>query len=154
MCPGQTVSSVSFSHPWRGPYMQDPANAFQTQQWSWILSTLWSWIWAGLAWIIDWQAEVFRVVLGAPTVAGVVGGALLLFLPAAVMVAGVWGTMVSLYTVPFRLGRAGSLLQSLLMGWWDALRMVWFYWAGLVRFVIVFIGWMWGLLKLIVQLVW
>ena len=131
--------------------MQNPVD---TQQWSWILSTLWSWIWAGLAWIIDWQAEVFRVVLGAPNVGGVVAGALLLFLPAAVMIAGVWGTMVSLYTVPFRLGRAGSLLQALLMSWWDALRMVWFYWAGLVRFLIVFIGWMWGLLKLIVQLVW
>jgi hypothetical protein len=134
--------------------MQDPVNAFQTQQWSWILSTLWSWIWAGLAWILDWQESVFRTVLGAPSFWGVVGGALLLFLPAAVMVAGVWGTMVSLYTLPFRLGRAGSLLQSLLISWWDGLRMVWFYWAGLVRFLIVFVGWIWGLLKLVVQLAW
>jgi hypothetical protein len=70
------------------------------------------------------------------------------------MVAGVWGTMVSLYTLPFRLGRAGSLLQALLMSWWDALRMVWFYWAGLVRFLIVVVGWLWGLLKVVVQLVW
>src|SRR5262245_5294176 len=131
--------------------MQD---TMQTQQWSWILSTLWSWIWAGLAWIIEWQAQVFQTVLGADSTIGVVGGAVLLFLPAAVMIAGIWGTMVSLYTIPFRLGRAGSLLQSLLMAWWDAMRMVWFYWAGLVRFVLVMLGWVWGLLKASVQLVW
>lgn len=134
--------------------MQDPTSSMQSQQWSWILSTLWSWIWAGLAWIIDWQARVFETVLGAGTVWGVVAGAILLFLPAAVMIAGIWGTMVSLYTIPFRLGRAGPLLQALLMSWWDALRMAWFYWAGLVRFLVVLIGWVWGLLKLAVQLAW
>jgi hypothetical protein len=34
------------------------------------------------------------------------------------------------------------------MSWWDAGRMVWFYWAGLVRFIFVVVGWIWGLLKL------
>src|SRR5258706_15680832 len=33
-------------------------------------------------------------------------------------------------------------------GWWDALRMVWFYWAGLARFLVVLVGWGWGLIKL------
>jgi hypothetical protein len=70
-----------------------------------------------------------------------------------VLVAGVWGTMVSLYTLPFRSGR-GRFLASLLMSWWDAVRMVWFYWVGLVRFLIVFVGWLWGLLKLAVGMVW
>jgi hypothetical protein len=134
--------------------MQDAIATVQSQQWSWILSTLWSWIWAGLAWIVDWQARVFGAVLGADSFWGLFGGALLLFLPAAVMIAGIWGTMVSLYTLPFRLGRATALLQALLMSWWDALRMVWFYWAGLVRFLVVLVGWLWGLLKLGVQLVW
>jgi hypothetical protein len=40
------------------------------------------------------------------------------------------------------------------MSWWDGLRMSWFYWAGLVRFLVVLAGWIWGLLKLGVQLVW
>src|SRR5213083_2661540 len=62
--------------------------------------------------------------------------------------------MVSLYTIPFRLGRSVTLLQSLLMAWWDGLRMVWFYWAGLVRFLVVLVGWVWGLIKTSVQLVW
>jgi hypothetical protein len=62
--------------------------------------------------------------------------------------------MVSLYTIPFRLGRSVILMQSVALAWWDALRMVWFYWAGLVKFVIVLIGWVWGLMKLSVQLIW
>jgi hypothetical protein len=52
------------------------------------------------------------------------------------------------------LGRSVTLLQSIALAWWDALRMVWFYWAGLVKFLIVLVGWLWGLLKLGVQLVW
>ncbi|HEX9193161.1 MAG TPA: hypothetical protein VF871_05280, partial [Burkholderiales bacterium] len=77
----------------------------------------------------------------------------LLLLPAAVFIAAIWGTMVSLYTIPFRLGRSVTLLQSVALAWWDALRMVWFYWAGLVKFLIVLVGWIWGLLKLTVQLI-
>ena len=134
--------------------MQDPVAAVQTQQWSWILSTLWSWIWAGLAWIVDWQARVFGMILSIGSFWGTVGTVVLLFLPAATLVAGVWGTMVSLYTLPFRLGRAGLLLTSLLMSWWDAIRMTWFYWSGVVRFVVVSLGWVWGLFKLSIQLVW
>ncbi len=134
--------------------MQAPIGNVQSQQWSWILSTLWGWIWAGLSWIVDWQSKVFHFVLGADSILGLIGMVLVLFLPAAVLIAGVWGTMISLYTLPFRLGRAGTLLQALLMGWWDAGRMVWFYWAGLVRFLVVFVGWVWGILKLGVQLVW
>ncbi len=134
--------------------MQQPIGNVQPEQWSWILSTVWSWIWAGLSWIIVWQAKVFTFILGANSFWAVVGMALLLLLPATALVAGVWGTMISLYTLPFRLGRAGTLLQALLMSWWDALRMVWFYWAGLVRFLVVVVGWIWGLLKLGVQLVW
>jgi len=80
--------------------------------------------------------------------------ALLLLLPAAALIAGIWGTMVALYTIPFRLARSVTLLQSILMAWWDTLRMVWFYWAGLVRFLVVLVGWVWGLIKTSVQLVW
>src|SRR3989454_7934312 len=66
---------------------------------------------------------------------------------------GVWGTMVSLYTIPFRSGR-GRFLAAMLMSWWDAVRMAWFYWFGLVRFLLVFVGWIWGLLRLGVGLFW
>src|SRR3989440_10218373 len=61
--------------------------------------------------------------------------------------------MVSLYTIPFRSGR-GRFLAALLMSWWDAVRMAWFYWFGLARFLLVFVGWIWGLLRLGVGLFW
>jgi hypothetical protein len=44
-------------------------------------------------------------------------------------------------------------MQSVALAWWDALRMVWFYWAGLARFLIVLVGWVWGLIKLGAKLI-
>jgi hypothetical protein len=134
--------------------MQLAVNSVQTDEWSRVLSTVVDWIWAGLSWIIDWQALLFQQLLSAGSVWAVIGKCILLLPPATVLVAGVWGTMVSLYTLPFRLGRAGALLTGILMSWWDGLRMAWFYWAGIVRFLVVLVGWVWGLLKLAVQLVW
>src|SRR5437879_6452127 len=135
--------------------MQDAVtNAAQTQQWSFILSQLFEWVMAGLAWIVPFQARVVGCVLQCQTFWSLAGTGILLLVPAAVFIAGIWGTMVALYTIPFRLGRSVTLLQSVALAWWDALRMVWFYWAGLVRFLIVLVGWVWGLLKTAVQLVW
>ncbi len=128
--------------------------AAQTQQWAFILSQLFDWVMAGLAWIVPFQARVFGTILQGDTFWSLAGASILLVLPAAVFVAGIWGTMVALYTIPFRLGRSVTLLQSIALSWWDALRMVWFYWAGLVRFLVVLVGWLWGLLKTGVQLVW
>jgi hypothetical protein len=134
--------------------MQDVAGIAQTQQWSFVLQQLVQWVIAGVAWIVPFQARVFGFVLQGESFWSLAGSAILLFLPAGVFVAALWGTMVSLYTIPFRLGRSVTLLQSIALAWWDALRTVWFYWAGLVRFLLVLVGWLWGLLKLSVQLVW
>src|SRR5258708_883314 len=128
-------------------------NPAQTQQWSFILQQLFAWVMAGLAWIVPFQARVFGFVLQGETFWRLAGIAVLLLLPAAVFVAGIWGTMVSLYAIPFRLGRSVTLLQSVALAWWDALRMVWFYWAGLARSLVVLVGWVWGLIKLSARLV-
>lgn len=133
--------------------MQNPIGNVQTEQWSWILQTVWGWIWGGLSWILVWQAYVFRYVLSGSSFWALFGKFVLLFFPTTVLVAGIWGTMVSLYTIPFRSGR-GRFLASLLMSWWDVARMAWFYWFGLARFVLVFVGWIWGLLRLAVGLIW
>src|SRR5256886_3446105 len=129
------------------------ATAVQTQQWAFILSQLFDWVMAGLAWIVPFQAKVFNTILQGDSFWALAGASILLVLPAAAFVAGIWGTMVSLYTIPFRLGRSVTLMQSVALAWWDALRMVWFYWAGLVRFLIVLIGWVWGLFKLSLRLI-
>src|SRR2546429_7069794 len=135
--------------------MQETLAAAQTQQQlAFILSQLFDWVMAGLAWIVPFQSRVFSTILQGSSFWALAGASIILVLPAAVFIAGIWGTMVSLYTIPFRLGRSVTLMQSVALAWWDALRMVWFYWAGLVKFLIVLVGWVWGLLKLGVQLVW
>src|SRR5438046_2385308 len=115
---------------------------------------MWGWIWVGLSWIVDWQAYVFRLVLSGNSFWEVVGKVLLLLFPTFALVAGVWGTVVSLYTIPFRLGHSARLLTALLMSWWDAARMCWFYWVGMARFVLVLVGSIWGLLRLGAGLIW
>ena len=128
--------------------------AAQTAQWSFILSQLFDWVMAGLAWIVPFQARVFGFVLRGDSFWSLAGLAILLLLPAAAFVAGIWGTMVSVYTIPFRLARSVTLLQSILMAWWDVLRMVWFYWAGLAKFAFELFGLAWGMFKAGVQLIW
>src|SRR5439155_439615 len=93
--------------------MQDAVtNAAQTQQWSFILSQLFAWVMTGLAWIVPFQARIFAFVLQGESFWSLAGMSVLLLLPAAVFVAGIWGTMVSLYTIPFRLGRWVSWLRT------------------------------------------
>lgn len=127
--------------------MQEFIDPVQADQWSAFASVLWGTISLGLSRILDLQTAVFEYTLAYqgfwPTLLKVA----LLLPPAAALMAGVWGTSASLVTLPFRSGR-GEFLSSLLMSWWDALRMCWFYWAGLGRFAIVIVGWAWGLLKL------
>jgi hypothetical protein len=133
--------------------MQDVTSAAQTQQWAFILSQLFDWVMAGLAWIVPFQARVFSAILQGDTFWTLAGMAILLVVPAAVFVAGIWGTMVSLYTIPFRLGRSVTLMQSVALAWWDALRMVWFYWAGLLRFLVELVGWIGSMIKLTFRLI-
>jgi hypothetical protein len=125
----------------------------QTEQWSWMVTQLWSWIWSGMSWILDLQHLVFGYVLGGESPALIVLKAVLLLLPAAVLVVSLWAMMVSLYTLPFRSGR-GYFLTALLMSWWDVGRMAWFYWAGMGRFLFVLVGWLGSLIKASARLTW
>ena len=102
---------------------------------------------APLWWIPEWQAAILAGILSGATTAVVASKAVLLLPPALLVVVGLWSTMVGLYTVPFRTGR-GEFLTTVALSWWDAGRSVWLYWAGLVKVVVMALGWIWGLLKL------
>src|SRR2546426_1957770 len=91
--------------------MQNPLGAAQTAQWSWILQTVWGWVWGGLSWILDWQAYVFQFVLSGSSFWGAVGRFLFLFFPAVVLVAGGGGPVVSLFPHSFR-SRGGRLFAA------------------------------------------
>src|SRR5437660_12849549 len=103
---------------------------------------------SGFTWIIDSQKLLLGFAVTGSTGWEIALKSLFILLPSALLVAALWCTMASLYTLPFRSGR-GGFLTALLMSWWDAGRMIWFYWAGLVRFGVVLLGWAWSLLKLI-----
>jgi hypothetical protein len=107
---------------------------------------------SGFTWILDWQRYALGWAISGETGWIIALKGVTILLPAALLVASLWCTMASLYTLPFRSGR-GGFLAALLMSWWDAGRMIWFYWAGLVRFAVVLLGWIWGLLKLAGSLV-
>ena len=63
--------------------MQGSVGTVQTEQWSWILSTLVNWIWAGLSWIVAWQAYVFGWLFSGDSFWIIAGKFLLLVPPAA-----------------------------------------------------------------------
>lgn len=113
------------------------------EQWRATFSVLAS----GFTWILDFQNTILTWAVTGATVGEIAAKSTLLLLPIALLVVALWCTMASLYTLPFRSGR-GGFLTALLMSWWDAGRMAWFYWAGIVRFLVVLIGWIWGLVKL------
>src|SRR2546425_6527774 len=115
--------------------MQNPLGAAQTAQWSWILQTVWGWVWGGLSWILDWQAYVFQFVLSGGSFWGAVGRFLFLFFPAVVLVAGGGGTKVAVYPNPLPPGR-GRLLPALPLGWGGAVRTGWVYLFGLARLLL------------------
>src|SRR2546422_4829250 len=102
---------------------------------------------SGFAWVLGLSKTVLDFALFGGSAGEIALKAVLIVLPCAVLVAGMLGTMSMLYTLPFRSGRP-ALLTALVMSWWDWLRMTWFYWAGLLRFLVVLLGWIWGLLKL------
>ena len=71
----------------------------------------------------------------------------LVMMPMLLIIAAIWSTMVSLYTLPFRSAR-GGFLTAMLTAWWDAGRTIWFFWAGMVRVGVVLVGWVRGLIGL------
>jgi hypothetical protein len=131
--------------------MQD---SVQTQQWASVLQQLAQWVVAGITWTFPILEKVFGFVLQGDSFWDIAWRSVLLFLPAGAFALGLLFSVISLYTIPFRLGRSVTLMHAMGLAWWDTIRMVWFYWAGLGRFLLMLVGWVLGLLKLTVQLVW
>jgi hypothetical protein len=97
---------------------------------------------APLRWIPEWQALILSSMSGQnPALVALAGAALLM--PILLLIAGMWSTMVSLYTLPFRSGR-GGFVTALLMAWWDAGRCIWLYWTGIARLSVALFGWVLG----------
>ncbi len=105
-----------------------------------------------LTWLPSWQHRLLGAVLtpGGPWRSA--ASWLFLVLPALVLVAALWTTMVSVYTLPFRSGRT-AYVRSVAFAWWDAGRGVATFWAGLVRLGVVVVGLVWGTLRYVFVLI-
>ena len=102
---------------------------------------------APLRWIPEWTSAMltFMTSQSAPVVALF---SVALMAPALLLVAGMWSTMVSLYTLPFRSGR-GGFMTAMVLAWWDAGRCVWLFWTGIARLMVALVGWVLGTIKFV-----
>ena len=98
---------------------------------------------APFRWLAAWQGMMLRWIFGHDQTLGFIAGEALLIIPILLICAGTWSSAASLYTVPFRSGR-GRFLTLLLMTWWDAGRCILFFYTGMVRVIVAFLGWIIG----------
>lgn len=111
-----------------------------------------SFLTAPIAWIPQWHVRMVNFAWYGNSLSEVLLKRVLVLMPVFLVLAATWSTMASLYTLPFRPNR-GKFMTALLMGWWDTGRSIWLFWAGMVRLVVVVVGWVWATLRLVFQLV-
>src|SRR3954466_9962120 len=97
---------------------------------------------APMRWLAHWQSTVGRAWIGGNS-AGLALTWIALLIPVLLVAAGMWCTVASLYTLPFRSGR-GQFITSMLMAWWDAGRCIWLFWTGMMRVGVALVGWVIG----------
>ncbi len=104
-----------------------------------------------LSWVPQAQATMFDFAWNADTLLGLVLKRGFVLLPTLLLIVVFWSTMLAFYTVPFRSDR-GDFLISMVGVWWETGRSIWLFWVGFIRFLWVIVGWVWGLLRLTVEL--
>jgi hypothetical protein len=104
-----------------------------------------------IAWIPRMQDALLAFFLGAASPWATAARLVFLLLPALVGVAAIWVTLLAAYTLPFRARRV-RFVSLLLLAWWDAARVVWLYWVGLVRVAALLVGWTVSVAALLVRL--
>jgi hypothetical protein len=97
---------------------------------------------APMLWLAEWQSTISLAWTDGSPLMRLLSWVILL-VPALLIAVGLWSTVVSLYTLPFRSGR-GVFITSMLMAWWDAGRCIWLFWTGMLRVGIALVGWVIG----------
>src|SRR5437667_393025 len=93
-----------------------------------------------IAWIPKLQHTLVTFFFESASPWAAAAQCVVLLFPLLLALAGIWCTQLSISPLPFRASRTrfGSLL---LLAWWDAGRVVWMYWVGIVRLSGVAVGW-------------
>lgn len=105
-----------------------------------------------VAWLFPFQVELFKAAWSSEAVGLAFFKRIFLFLPAMGVLAGLWCTMLGIYTLLFRWNRVHFVVTMQVL-WWDLARCTLFFWAGMGKFVFVAFGSVWGLLRLIVEVI-
>src|SRR2546422_172701 len=92
-----------------------------------------------LAWLGPFQSGLFSLVWSTNPMWAIPFKRFFLLLPVICTVVGLWCSMISLYSLVFRPYRV-KFITSILILWWDAVRAVWLFWAGMLRFFILIFG--------------
>src|SRR3954465_2393384 len=100
---------------------------------------------APMRWLAAWQSTVGRALMHGNS-AGLALTWVALLIPVLLIAAGMWCTAASIYTLPFRSGR-GAFIPSMLMAWWDAGRVIWLFWTGMMRVMVALVGWVIGSIR-------
>jgi len=93
---------------------------------------------APMRWLAAWQSTIALAWANGSS-SGRALAWIALLMPALLIAAGMWCTVASIYTLPFRSGR-GAFITSMLMAWWDAGRCIWLFWTGMLRVGVALTG--------------
>ncbi len=98
-----------------------------------------------LAWLPVAQTYILQAAWPVNSVWQIIPKRVFVLLPALLLIAGLWITMLAVYTLPFRSYRI-HFIASLALNWWEMMKAVWLFWVGVFRFLFLAFGWLWGLL--------
>ncbi len=107
---------------------------------------------APISWLPAWHTALINLAWYGTSLPEILLKRVLVLLPMLLLIAAMWCTMLSLYTLPFRSAR-GGFLTAMLTSWWDAGRTIWFFWAGMVRVGMVLVGWVKGSVSLLLAVI-
>jgi hypothetical protein len=114
------------------------------------LESPWKYVVAALIFPMFFQTELFQFVWGAqdPLSLALAKRILLLF-PAAAIVFCCWLSVPNLLSIIIRQNRR-EFISAFFLTWWDLGRSIFYFWGGIIRFILNLFGWAYGLVRLVV----
>ncbi|MFW7379577.1 MAG: hypothetical protein ACOH5I_12260 [Oligoflexus sp.] len=74
---------------------------------------------------------------------------ILILLPTLAIIFSCWVTILCILTIIFRQDRR-EFASAIFVTWWDLGRAIFAFWAGIIRFVICLLGWLYGFVKMLI----
>jgi len=114
------------------------------------LESPWKYIIAALIFPVFFQVDLFQFVWGAqdPTAVALAKRILLLW-PACAVIFCSWISVANILSIVIRQNRQ-EFISAFFLTWWDLGRSIFYFWGGIVRFILNLGGWVYGFVRLVV----